>query len=127
MQREELLRIEAGADYGYPLTPATRSTPRPLQIIRGGGSAGIGWLPGPGEAGRLIVGTCGDIFAVRLARASDGETRVLRSADVTNVLADVPACVSSIQPRPGGVVAALFSAGGRVKGYLVTLTLSTGP
>lgn len=126
-QPEELLRIEAGADYGYPEAPKTRSTPPSLQLLEAGGSAGIGWVPGPGEAGRLLVGTCGDLFSVQLARGSDGEARVVRAAGVTQVLADVPACVTSIQARPGGVVAALFSAGGRIRGYLVTLTLPTGP
>ena len=127
MQPEEVLRIEAGADYGYPFAPAVRSTPPSLQLLRAGGSAGIGWVPGPSEAGRLIVGTCGDIFSVPLDRGSNGETRVARTSGVTKVLEDVPACVSSIQPRPGGVVAGLFSAGGRVKGYLVTLTLPARP
>jgi hypothetical protein len=127
VQQEEVLRIERGADYGYPSAPATRSTPPSLARIPAGGSAGIGWVPGPGEAGRLIVGTCGEIFSISLARGGDGETRVARPADVTQVLTDVPACVTSIQPRPGGVLAALFTTGGRVKGYLVALTLPAGP
>ena len=116
-RREELLRIEEGADYGYPDVPRAPSTPPSLGFLDTVGSGGIAWLPGAG-GGRLVLGSCGALDTVRLSYGPDGEPRVAPGARVTRTTR-LPGCVTAIGSGPGGFVVTLFTAGPRGKVYLV--------
>ena len=85
-RREQLLRIERGADYGYPDLPRRRSSPPPLRFLRTSGSGGIAWLPGRGTAGRLILGSCGGLDSVAPVGGREGRGRITHRLDL-------PGCV----------------------------------
>lgn len=117
-QREELMRIERGADYGYPFAPAAASTPRSLYVLRKVGSGGIAWVAGPRRDGTLIFGSCGSLDSIPLARGRDGKARVAPAARLTHLF-DVPGCVTSIQPRLGGLLVAAFATRGPSRLFLL--------
>jgi hypothetical protein len=118
-QNEELIRIERGADYGYPAVARRKSTPPTLRFLPTAGSGGITWIgDSTTTGGRLLLGSCAGMHTVPLVLGDDGEPRVPRSAKV-KLVQSLPGCVTAIKERPGGLVVTLFTAGPRGKLYFL--------
>ena len=116
-QKEELIRIERGADYGYPAVARRASTPPTLHFLLTAGSGGIEWVSDTASTGgRLLLGSCAGLDTASLTLGDDGEPRVAgRPSRVT----DLPGCVTAIKVRPQGLVVTLFTSGPRGKVYFL--------
>ena len=109
---EELLHIQKGANYGYPLEGTfgshTVRTDGPLWTMATSGSAGIAWRGRFGLSPGLLVGSCSRLESVRLATDSEGSPQVTSVADVTVLMDQVEGCITAIEPGPESL--ALVSA-----------------
>jgi hypothetical protein len=118
-QKEELLRIERGADYGYPAVARRASTPPGLRFLRTAGSGGIEWVADDASSGgRLLLGSCAGLDTVLLTLGTNGETHVAPTAKIKRVR-ELPGCVTAIKVRPQGLVVTLFTSGPRGKVYFL--------
>jgi hypothetical protein len=125
-QKEELIRIEQGADYGYPAVARRPSTPPTLRFLPTAGSGGITWVSDSATTGgRLLLGSCAGLHTVPLTLGGNDETRVPRSAKV-KLVQSLPGCVTAIKLRPEGLVVTLFTAGPRGKVYFLPPVAASG-
>jgi hypothetical protein len=100
---EELLLIQGGKDYGYPVD-ATYGAPNvrngfPLWTLDTWGSAGIGWVETGSGAPRLLVGAAGQIVAIGMRDLVAGGTK---SRPPVSTIATFPGFVTDVEWLPGG-------------------------
>jgi len=104
---EELLMIQRGKDYGFPVD-GTYGAPDarngfPLWTLDTWGSAGIGWVDaGPG-APRLLVGAAGQIVSIGMHDLAAGDTE---SRPPVSTIANFPGFVTDVEWLPGGEILA---------------------
>jgi sugar lactone lactonase YvrE len=122
-RREEVLEIRRGANYGYPRdgTYAPQPVPRelPLWVLDAVGAGGVSWVRRDDTTGTLYIGSGAHLDALRLTER-DGGVLVGGRTDLTRLL-DLPGFVTSVQPIPGGLAAAVYTFGEGSKLYLVDL------
>jgi hypothetical protein len=122
---EEVIRIRRGGDYGFPYDGSfgpyrARSVP-PMWFMDAVGSAGIEWGGRAGLGPGIVTGNCGRFEAVRFTRR--GGDWIVESPADTQVLLDVPGCVSVVEAGPGGtLVIGFFPFGPTAFLYRLRLT-----
>lgn len=107
-RREELLHIEAGEHYGFPVDPSEppfEVRTRSATWLFGSevtGSAGMTWVDASDDRSLLLTGNCGSVRQVLLTRYAD-TWRVQRKSDVRRVL-DTHGCVTALGAKDNGRV-----------------------
>jgi Glucose / Sorbosone dehydrogenase len=123
-RREEVLAIRRGADYGYPRdgTFGPHLVPREpsLWVLDTVGAGGTAWVRRGDGAATLYVGSGAHLDALKVTEDDDGRVRVADRGDSTRLL-DLPGFVTAVQPRPGGLAAAVYAFGGESKLYLLDI------
>ena len=103
---EELLMIQEGNDYGFPVdgtygAPIVR-TGFPLWTLDTRGSAGIAWVDAGSDAPRLLVGAAGQIVAIGMHDLADGEAQ----RPPVRTIASFPGFVTDVEWLRGGEILA---------------------
>jgi hypothetical protein len=102
---EEVVRIEEGADYGFPST-GTFSSGRahpPVWTTPATGSSGILWAEEAGMGPGLLLGSCGRLDALGLADLG-GRWAVASRTEFRQLL-ELPGCVTDLAAMGSGRVA----------------------
>jgi hypothetical protein len=124
-REEELLQISQGDDFGFPLDGTynlpVRRTRGPVWVLGHKGTAGIAWGGSAGLGTRLLIGSCGNLDAVKVTNTEEGWRVVTDSHHqqitatagcVTGIAAVAPDLVLVVELRGETSVLQVFQVGG---------------